>query len=191
MKFKWTYLIIFCILIFQSCDFGVKPANTIPTANELLQDKNVLISDLEMQTSNLGILAYHDGTPYSGVAYTFYPDGTQQTKQTYVNGKKEGEWSIWYESGNTQKEGLLKNGKQYGVYREYYSNGNMSCEYEYDLDLKSGTWKGWREDGTQYTLKEFKNDTLDGKLFVFDEDGKAIVESKFVKNKVIKEAKKK
>ncbi|MEM7163279.1 MAG: hypothetical protein AAF487_12660 [Bacteroidota bacterium] len=180
-------LFIFCWIL-NACSSSEKnPSYAVETADELLKNKTVLIEDLKMNSSTEGLLAYYDGEPYSGVAYTFYKNGNQQTKQTYLEGKKEGEWYIWYESGSPLKEGFMKDGKQHGIYREYYTNGNLRSEYEYDMDLKSGVWKGWREDGTQYTIKEFKNDTLEGSLIEFDEKGNQKKEIIYKKGMIVKE----
>ena len=187
MKGQGAHILAILSLLFCACTSNHGgPQYAIETADELLQEKTVLIEDLFINSSKDGLLAYYNGKPYSGVAYSFYKNGNQQKKQTYFEGKKEGEWYIWYESGNPLKEGFMKDGKQHGIYREYYSNGNIRSEYEYNMDLKTGIWKGWREDGTQYTIKEFVNDTLEGKVIEFDESGEKKNELVYKKGIVIK-----
>ena len=181
MKTRLIYRVLFLALLLSSCVSQQNDEETIPSADELLADKTVRIEDLHIESRGENTIAYLNNQPFTGVAYTFFPNGSQQTKQTYLNGKKEGEWSIWYESGTPQIEGFLKDGKLHGIYREYYANGNLRYEYEYDLDRKTGIWKGWYEDGTQYTIKEFQNDTLDGKVLVFGKNGELNEEYEYIK----------
>ncbi|NND77102.1 MAG: toxin-antitoxin system YwqK family antitoxin [Flavobacteriales bacterium] len=169
----------------SACGFKPRPDEKIPTADEILQEKTVLITNLNTVEKDGEALAYLDNELYSGVAYHFFSNGTQQIKQTYLDGRKEGEWSIWYEDGTPQKEGFIKDGKQHGAYREYYSNGNLRYEYEYDLDRKTGTWRGWYDDGTRYTIREFTNDTLHGKVLVYDEKGDLAKEYDYHKGQLV------
>lgn len=156
-----------------------------PRLMKCCREKTVLITNLNTVEKDGLSRSYLNDEPYTGVAYHFFSNGTKQIKQTYLDGLKEGEWSIWYEDGTPQKEGLIKEGKQHGIYREYYSNGNLRYEYQYDQDRKIGTWKGWYDDGTRYTVREFSNDTLHGKVLVYDEAGELAKEYDYQKGQLV------
>ena len=179
------HIAIILLISLSSCGFKPNPNEKIPTADEILQDKTVLITNLNPLEKDGISLAHLNGELFTGVAFHFFSNGTKQIKQTYLDGQKEGEWSIWYEDGTPQKEGLIKEGKQHGTYREYYSNGNLRYEYQYEQDRKIGTWKGWYDDGTRYTEREFKNDTLHGKVLVYDEEGELAKEYDYQKGQLV------
>lgn len=181
---KTNIAFVFLITI-SSCGFKTNPDEINPTADEILQEKTVHISELNAIEENGVSFSYLNNELFSGIAYHFFSDGTEQIKQSYIEGRKEGEWSIWYEDGTPQKEGFIKDGKQHGAYREYYTNGNLRYEYNYDLDKKTGTWKGWYEDGTKYTIREFSNDTLDGKVLVYDKKGELAKEYDYLKGTLV------
>ena len=153
----------------------------IETADEILENRRVLISDLRMVSENDQTLAFHENAPYTGLAYLFFENGKEQVKQTYLEGTKEGEWYMYYDDGTPQKEGFMKEGKLHGTYREYYKNGNLRYEYNYDLDRKNGVWKTWYEDGTTQSIEYYMNDTLSGKSQIFDEEGILIKETIYEK----------
>ena len=164
------------------------PANNgntqIESADEILENRRVLISDLQIIDENKETLAYLDSKPYTGIAYLYFENGKEQVKQTYLQGSKEGEWYMFYDDGTPQKEGFMKEGKHHGTYREYYKNGNLRYEYNYDLDKKNGIWKAWYEDGTQHSVEHYSNDTLHGKSQKFNVKGELQEELEYEKGEL-------
>ena len=71
--------------------------------------------------------------------YTVNFYGQLDSKGSYKNGKKEGEWVIyWGSNGRLASKENYKNGKREGVWTEYHSEGQLHLKGNY----KNGEWHG-------------------------------------------------
>ncbi len=61
--------------------------------------------------------------PYSGIYIDYYNSGKIQNKGTLVNGKLNGELTVYFKNGNKKSVSNYKDGILYGVGSEYYPNG--------------------------------------------------------------------
>ncbi len=117
-------------------------------------------------------VAYFEGKRFTGKACSYFPDGSIYTVTTYINGDKEGNYKIYFKNGVLETDGNLLNGKDHGIYRQYYGNGQLRYDYTYNNGNKTGYWRGYYIDGTRYTERYFENNELNGKVLVWDEQGK-------------------
>ena len=71
-------------------------------------------------------------TPYTGKAYSLYPNGRKAQEELYENGKRHGLSVHWHEHGKKNAEGNHKNGKLNGMYVMWWENGQKMNETLYE-----------------------------------------------------------
>jgi len=135
---------------------------------------------LKMQQIGENKVAFLDGEKYTGKANYTLATGVLQFKYTYKDGLQHGPYVTYYGNGNKQKEGTYNYGKQHGEYKEYYESGPLKYWYIWDNEKKVGDWKSFYDDGGKWTFRQFENDKLNGKLFVWDTLGRLGKEQTFV-----------
>lgn len=128
---------------------------------------------------------YHLGHPFTGVACSYYADGSVHTLTRYVNGRRSGLWRVYYPNGVIEKAGTIRSGVEDGPYIENFMNGNRRYEYLYDMGTKTGVWRSWYADGTPYTERHFQNGMLHGKVLVWDEQGQLAKEYDYVHGRLV------
>lgn len=127
---------------------------------------------LEMRQIDGVKTAFLDGQKFTGQSNYTLPSGVLQFKYTYKDGLQHGPYETYYSNGNKQKEGTYNHSKQHGEYKEYYQSGPLKYHYIWDNDKKNGDWKSYYENGEKWTLRQFEQDKLDGKIYVWDETGR-------------------
>ncbi len=147
------------LVILLSCN-----SNTAQTSDKETSYKNLEFKDDASGSS----LAYKEGQPFTGTALSNYPTGEKYMSQEYVDGKKEGQWILFYKNGQMQKRGSTKNGKEQGKANEWYENGQMKYDQNYVDGKKDGKWLSWYESGVKWTSRDFEMDVLNGKILVWD-----------------------
>ena len=73
-------------------------------------------------------------TPYTGKAYSLYPNGRKDQEILYENGKRHGMYVMWHEHGKKNAEGNHKNGKLNGMCVMWWENGQKMNETLYEND---------------------------------------------------------
>ena len=125
-------------------------------------------------------VAHHKGKPFTGVATYVLPNGSIFTYETFKDGLKNGPYRSKLmntddngKPDNSYAVGTTINGVNDGLYVEYYDNegGSIKYVYHYDKGVKVGQWNSYYRNGSQWTRRDFKNDVIDGKVLVWDEDG--------------------
>lgn len=132
-------------------------------------------------------------------------DGSLQSEGEYVNGKKNGQWKIYYPSGKVSASGSYVNDEMTGPWTYYYEDGAVSSSGEYVGGKRNGYWSTLNIDGSKSSeityhegsgeFREYysngnlksKGPMVDGKkhgkwLFYFD-DGKLEGECQFTEGK--------
>lgn len=127
---------------------------------------------LEIKDVGSKRVAYFEGKRFTGETEYRMKNGNLLLKYNFLNGLHHGAYETYYSNGKMQKEGTYNKGKQHGEYKEYYETGQLKYWYVWDNDKKNGDWKSFYEDGAKWTLRQFKQDKLDGKLYVWDETGR-------------------
>ena len=87
-----------------------------------------------------------------GIRVTYYGDGkTIYSKQTFVQGRKNGPAQWYYVNGQLFKRTNFKDGKRQGLTRIYYKNGDLLAEFESDKGNVLPGLKEYLEDGSLVT----------------------------------------
>lgn len=113
-----------------------------------------------------------------------------ESKELYVNDKKEGLAYYYFENGAVKEIISYKNGKKSGPGKEFNQEGNVITLYEFFNDymierkyvnrynnngLKQGTWMEFYDNGKVKSEKVFVNDTINGYASEFNEKGDVTV----------------
>ena len=95
----------------------------------------------------------------------FYSDSTKAVEGNYTNGKKEGDFKLYFPNGQIEQFGKYSNDKKNGVWEYYYANGKKHQV----LDFKESEIliiSFWDENGKQLT------DSGTGEWFTFESQDK-------------------
>jgi len=121
--------------------------------------------------------------------------GSETTKETFVNDIKEGPTYILYSNGSIKSKIPFKNGLEEGIARDYDLDGiviqlivfkkGYVVERErinrYDTDsLAHGKWKWFYDDDLLHMEGVFKHGLKDGYFKEYDRDGNLTVATKYV-----------
>ena len=98
-------------------------------------------------------------TPYTGLSRTNYPGGQKKKVTSWVNGKKEGPRTWWYETGQREIVTSYANGLPDGPQTRWHENGQKRVESYFVNHKNEGPVTWWYENGR----KEFEGNFVNGK----------------------------
>lgn len=146
-----------------------------------LTGKEIPSKELKYQDGANGQrIAYHNGSPFTGVSIYKLGNGAIFTYETFKDGRKEGPYRSKLmntdDNGNPDNSfavGTIKNGVNDGLYVEYYDGegGPIKYVYHYNNGVKIKQWNSYYRNGVQWTRRDFSNDIIDGKVLVWDTNG--------------------
>ena len=94
-------------------------------------------------------------TPYTGKAYSLYPNGRKAQEELYENGKRHGLSVFWHAHGKKNAEGNYKSGKPNGMHVMWWENGQKMNESLYENGKAvSGSKKYWNRKGEPVDSQE-------------------------------------
>lgn len=101
-------------------------------------------------------LHYCDGQPFTGIAYTEYPDGTPRSESEYREGLVWGRSRSWHKNGAPSDESHFFRDVLHGVAREWSPEGVLVSEVvcEYGITLSERTWDERGNLVEEYQLQE-------------------------------------
>ena len=86
--------------------------------------------------------------PITGKVYDYFGENN---KKVYIgnlrNGKKEGNWTWWYDIGQMKFDKTFKEGKENGLFTSWYENGQKSYEGTFKDGEQQGLHISWYENG--------------------------------------------
>lgn len=88
-----------------------------------------------------------------------------------VNGRREGNWKLYYPSGKLKKTYDYKNGDLHGKMIEYHENGQIYNEDNYIADELNGEYKYYYENGKLEFLGNYMDNKRHGKLVSYSING--------------------
>ncbi len=152
-RYFWLVLLTLCAsMIFASEDDG-----------------GLSVSDFDLnqaidagQLENLGNLTYSNNSPFSGVSYNMYPDGSIQGICQYSNGEKNGFNVLFYPNTKKELEASYRNGMLHGRFRGWDESGELL----YDLWFDRGMMK------RDLMLDSRVDDLIEMDEDIIDADGK-------------------
>jgi len=191
-QMKYFFLLLNCIsLLLISCSSPTAQQSTIPANPEIksnppaekayalvgtpdAQVNRYTVDGSEIELKDLTTendKKYHNGELFTGYAISKMSNGNPFTLNGYKNGVKDGYYATWYGNGKIQQEGFFKNGVQDGINVEYYNTGQKQREHHWVMGKKNKAWVSWYENGKKWTHRDFANDNIHGKIYVWDEEG--------------------
>jgi antitoxin component YwqK of YwqJK toxin-antitoxin module len=156
MKYKPVQLLIIFIsfsVFFNSCSESTK------------KEKKII---------HIDSIIYKPGTkePFNG-KWTGNIDSTK-IEFDVVNGKKEGNFKIYFPNGNIQISGHMKNNLNIGEWKYYYENGNVESTGLFINDTPSGKWLWYYPDSTLKQIGYFNFGRRDSIWKTYDTLGNLI-----------------
>lgn len=134
--------IIFLIILLQACSPEIERVvvQTYP--------------DGKVELEKFFVIRNNDSVLISEVGY--YPEGGKRIEGSYKEGKREGQWTYWFENGNKWSEAIYKADVREGKSTVWHENGNKYFEGSYQAGERVGQWRFWDENGN--LLKEINYD---------------------------------
>jgi len=86
-------------------------------------------------------ILYRDGNSKTQcVLHSYFDKAKTQLREvvTYVDGKRDGPATEYYDNGNKKYECSYQAGLEHGIRLEYNSQGQLTCEREYRNDREDG-----------------------------------------------------
>jgi antitoxin component YwqK of YwqJK toxin-antitoxin module len=109
-----------------------------------------------------------------------YYDNTQlKSKGYFIDGKKNGEWLMWYENGEKKARFEYKNDLLTDTAFGYYENGKLMCIRMFSDGKSEGGFLFWYDNGKLKTEGHFTNNQKSGLWKHYNENGELIRQEKF------------
>ena len=89
-----------------------------------------------------------------------WSNGQLESQETYVNGKKHGEWKLWRTNGQLESQETYVNGKEHGEWKRWYENGQPHVQSTYVNGELHGELKVWHENGQLWSHEMYVNGEL-------------------------------
>ncbi len=107
-----------------------------------------------------------------GVWIKYFPSGKQHTIITYLNGRPNGDYKVFYENGQLEEEGVWKNSRNVGNFKRFYENGKPHQEFVFNPGGKrDGTQKYYYDNGQLNIIGLVKEGKESGEFKEYYEDG--------------------
>ncbi len=105
--------------------------------------------------------------------WTFYfNNGKIKHTLNYVNGVADGEATFYYKNGNIREQGTWRNNRWIGEYKMYYRNGNPKNVFNYNIQgLKNGKQTYFHENGKPRLIGTWEGGNETGDLAEYNKDG--------------------
>lgn len=140
-----------------------------------LLDRNVYIKYLSQKDLDSPIELTSDkisdsSTEKNGIITTNKIDG-EKSEYTYKNGKKEGEWKLYFSNGNIKEIGFAVNDLIEGDWKAFNINGTLRATGKYKYGRQEGYAKFNDENGNLRAEGNFISGQQKGKWIYYDENG--------------------
>jgi len=114
------------------------------------------VSERELRYDAQEGIYYHGGRPFTGIAYTTYPNGSPMGETQYHDGVFSGLSRGWWESGRPETETNYAEGALHGRSRSWHANGQLAKEEhgEYGIVIHSKEWDEAGKLVAEYELEE-------------------------------------
>jgi uncharacterized protein len=132
--------------------------------------------------------------------YNSNPEGVVESKELYVNDKKEGTAFYYFDNGNLKELVNYKDGKKEGESKEYDKNGLLITLMQYHNNYlinrekinrinsnneKTGKWINFYPDGRIHKEMNYENGLLNGLYKEYDSNGNMALVLKYENGKII------
>ena len=122
----------------------------------------------------------------TGLVYDYFGENN---KKVYIgnlrNGKKEGNWTWWYDNGQMKFNNTFKEGKENGLFTSWYENGQKSYEGTFKDGEQQGLHTSWYENGEKIHEGILKDGKPDGLTTEWYENGQKLKEETYKDGELI------
>ena len=122
----------------------------------------------------------------TGLVYDYFGENN---KKVYIgnlrNGKKEGNWTWWYDIGQMKFDKTFKEGKENGLFTSWYENGQKSYEGTFKDGEQQGLHTSWYKNGQKKGEGFYKDGEPDGLITSWYKNGRKKNEYIFQNGKLI------
>jgi antitoxin component YwqK of YwqJK toxin-antitoxin module len=119
---------------------------TGPVSSGDVKETILEVSPADLEYPGTGEIALYEGKPFTGQAATFYSNGQQATQIDFVNGKRHGIESRWFEDGAKKFEGRFQENTLVGVFEEWHQNGQRKSQAVWQGGKRESVTE-WDENG--------------------------------------------
>ena len=105
-----------------------------------------------------------------------------------VEGKKEGDFIIYYSNENIQMAGKMKDNKNIGEWKYYFLDGSIQTTGFYNNDIPTGHWKWYNPNGKVIEEGEYNDGKREGEWKNYDSLGLLEIVRLYKANKLIDSA---
>ena len=84
-----------------------------------------------------------------------YENKFRKAEGNFINEKRDGTWTFWYDNGNLKGEGKYEEGTMAGPWKLYFEDGTLKAEGNYKNNLKDSTWTLYYESGAKKSVGTF------------------------------------
>lgn len=117
--------------------------------------------------------------------WTYYDENGQLlSRETYLNGKKNGKSFVYFPNGDISEERNFKNGLEEGSYKEYFEKNSMRAQGTYLNGEKEGKFTYYFPNHVEVAAGYFKNGHKNGPWIYRSEKG-VITEKELYKNGIL------
>ena len=127
-------------------------------------------------------LKYHPETKelYSGEVFKIRMGGGKELEGSYIDGEKDGLWTVWHENGQVFFEATYKNGKKNGLFTYSYKNGLKEIEGNFIDNKYDGTIIYYYENGEKKEQFNYINGERIGAYTTWYENGQKREEGNYI-----------
>ncbi|MDC1141925.1 hypothetical protein OAU50_02435 [Planctomycetota bacterium] len=93
----------------------------------------------------------------TGLYQEFFTDGKLFVTGEVRDGKRQGEWKVYYNTSTLKEQAVFIDSKKTGAYSKWRANESLETKGEYTADVKTGMWTTYATDGKQKLTEIFYN----------------------------------
>jgi antitoxin component YwqK of YwqJK toxin-antitoxin module len=141
---------------------------------------NLIFSGTYRKNVPVGIHRFYAADGKVNNAYLYSDYGVKLGEGIITNeGKREGEWKLFYEDGSLKAKGRYNNNLPNGTWKYFYAQGKTEQEGQFENGKASGLWKWYFKDGSIKREEEFYQGKSEGLFVEYDTLGEAIVKGSY------------
>ncbi len=144
-----------------------------------------------------------------GYYHEFHPGGKKFIEGQFRDGRREGEWTYWFDNGQLNRKVTYRNGQLNGQWDVFRADGTLAAKHSFADGLRDGTWviyddagkqplrleaysmgkadgiwKTWFPNGQLQLQASFKQNVRHGTITQWKEDGSTLSESNWADGKL-------
>lgn len=173
---------ILLLSILQWFVLSIGIAQNLPTRTVILNE-DTLVTKVDVFISNVQTEIDKDLSYYS-----YYNNELHQTQGAYSGHLTHGRYAIYNKDNKISTLGYFDFGLKHGVWKNWYSNGQLKEVENWSYGEKSGFYEAYHANGQLNQKGRFKNNKMDGKLYMYENDTIASIQ-KWSKGEIVQKIK--